>query len=63
MVAVLNGFLYLHYPGLGITSRGHALRNVGIVVAAALVVYVIADAVRRRQGMALTKAASEIPPE
>jgi len=63
VVAVLNGFLYLHYPGLGITSRGHALRNVGIVVAAALVVYVIADAVRRRQGMALTKAASEIPPE
>jgi amino acid transporter len=62
-VAVINGFLYLHYPGLGIANRGEAFRNMGIVVGAALVVYFVADFVRRRQGMALTKAASEIPPE
>jgi APA family basic amino acid/polyamine antiporter len=63
VVAILNGFLYLHYPGLGIANDGQALRNAGIVIAAALIVYFIADVVRRRQGMALTKAASEIPPE
>ena len=63
IVGVLNGYLYLHYPGLGIAHRGQAIRNAGIVVAAAVVVYVVADFVRRRQGIALTKAASEIPPE
>lgn len=62
-VAIVVAFLYLHYPGLGITNRGAALRNAGIVIAAALLVYFIADMVRRRQGMPLTKAASEIPPE
>jgi APA family basic amino acid/polyamine antiporter len=63
VVAILNGILYLHYPGLGITNKGEALRNAGIVIGAALVVYFVADAVRRRQGMALSRAASEIPPE
>lgn len=63
VVAVANGFLYLKYPGLGITDRGDALRNTGIVVGAAIVVYLIANFVRGRQGVALTKAASEIPPE
>jgi amino acid transporter len=62
-VAVVNGFLYLKYPGLGIADRGTALRNTGIVVAAAIVVYVAANIIRGRQGMALSKAASEIPPE
>jgi hypothetical protein len=63
IVAILNGFLYLHYRGLGLTSNGEAIRNAGIVVGAALVTYIVADFIRRRQGMALTKAASEIPPE
>jgi hypothetical protein len=33
------------------------------VIGLAIVVYFVADWVRRRQGIALTKAASEIPPE
>jgi hypothetical protein len=63
VVAVLVGYFYLHYAGLGISDRWQAFRNAGIVVAAAIVVYFVADWVRRRQGIALTKAASEIPPE
>jgi amino acid transporter len=63
VVAVLVGYFYLHYAGLGIADRWQAFRNAGIVVAAAIVVYFVADWVRRRQGIALTKAASEIPPE
>jgi amino acid transporter len=63
VVAVLVGYFYLHYACLGITDRWQAFRNAGIVVAAAIVVYFVADWVRRRQGIALTKAASEIPPE
>jgi len=63
VVAVVNGFLYLKYPGLGITNRGTALRNLGIVIGAAIVTYVIADFVRGRQGVRLSKAASEIPPD
>ena len=63
LVAVANGFVFLKYPGLGLTNRGVALRNVGIVVGAAIVVYFIADFVRSRQGIGLSKAASEIPPE
>lgn len=62
-VGVMNGFLYLHYQGLGITDRGAALRNTGIVVAAAIVVYFVANYVRRSQGMSLAQATSEIPPE
>jgi APA family basic amino acid/polyamine antiporter len=63
IVAIANGYLYLKYPGLGITSRAQAFRNTGIVIGLAIVVYFVADWVRRRQGIALTKAASEIPPE
>jgi amino acid transporter len=62
-VAIANGYLYLKYEGLGISNRGEAFRNVGIVIGVAIVVYFVADWVRGRQGMALTKAASEIPPE
>jgi hypothetical protein len=63
IVAIVNGYLYLKYEGLGISNRGEAFRNVGIVIGVAIVVYFVADWVRGRQGMALTKAASEIPPE
>jgi len=62
-VGVVVGFLYLKYPGLGLADRGAALRNVGIVVGAAIVVYLTADFVRGRQGIRLSKAASEIPPD
>ncbi len=63
VVAVANGFLFLKYPGLGIADRGAALRNVAIVVVSALVVYAVANYVRGREGINLTKATSEIPPE
>lgn len=62
-IAVLNGYFFLHYPGLGLTSSGEALRNAGLVCLAAVVVYAIASAVRKRQGVSLQKAGSEIPPE
>lgn len=62
-VALLNGYMFLHYPGLGLTSRGDALRNAALVCIAALVVYAIASAVRKSQGVSLQKAGSEIPPE
>ena len=63
VVAILNGYFYLHYTGLGLTNRGEAYRNVGIVVALALVIYFVAARVRARQGIRLDRAASEIPPE
>jgi amino acid transporter len=63
VVAVVNGYLFLKYPGLGIANRGEAIRNAGIVIGLAIIVYFVADWVRRREGIALTKAASEIPPE
>ena len=62
-VAVANGFLYLKYPGLGLSDRGAAFRNLGIVVAAAVVVYLAANYVRGREGINLTQATSEIPPD
>lgn len=63
IIAVANGFLFLKYPGLGIADRGTALRNVGIVVAAAIIVYAVANYVRGREGISLAQATSEIPPE
>lgn len=63
VVAIVNGWLFLKYPGLGLTDRGAAFRNLGIVVGAAIVVYLIADFIRGRQGVRLSKAASEIPPD
>jgi len=62
-VAIVNGWIFLKYPGLGISDRGAAFRNLGIVVGAAIVVYLVADFVRGRQGIRLSKAASEIPPD
>jgi amino acid transporter len=62
-VALLNGYLFLHYPALGLTSRWDAVRNAGLVCLGALVVYGIASAVRSRQGVSLGQASSEIPPE
>lgn len=62
-VALVNGFLFLHYPGLGLTSRWEAVRNAGLVCVAAVVFYVVASTVRGRQGVSLQRASSEIPPE
>ena len=63
LVALINGWVFLKYPALGITDRTAALRNVALVVIAALVVYGIADRVRGHQGIRLAQAASEIPPD
>jgi basic amino acid/polyamine antiporter, APA family len=63
LIAILIAYLLLKYPGLGLTNRGEALRNVAIVVAAAIALYFVADAIRGRQGVRLSQAASEIPPD
>jgi len=62
-IALLLGYFFVHYPELGLADRGAGLRNVAIVIVAAIVVYLIASAARARQGMSLTKAAAEIPSE
>jgi amino acid transporter len=63
IIALFNGYLFLHYRGLGLPDPADGWRNVGIVVAAALIVYGIASWVRGRQGVSLSKAASEVPAE
>ncbi len=55
--------VFLHYPGLGLTRPSDALKYLGILAAAAIVVYALASYVRGKQGMSLTKATAEIPPE
>jgi amino acid transporter len=62
-VGIAVAYLYLRYPGLGLSNRGEALRNLAIVVVGAILVYAIADRVRGRQGLRLSQAASEIPPD
>jgi len=55
--------VFLHYPGLGLTRPSDALKYLGILAAAAIVVYAVASFVRGKQGMSLAKATAEIPPE
>ena len=55
-------FLYLQ-PELGIPSVGSALRNVGLVVGAGILFYLIAVRVQRSRGMDITLNYREIPPE
>jgi amino acid transporter len=62
-VALFCLIVFLHYPGLGLTRPSDALKYLGILAAAAIVVYTIASYVRSKQGMSLTKATAEIPPE
>lgn len=56
-------FLYLKYEGLGITDRWLALRDMAIVAAGAIVVFLVARFVRARQGSDLMQVYREIPPE
>lgn len=56
-------FLYLHYPELGIAHASHALRTVGIVIGASLLVFLGLRWLRARQGIDLIRVAKEIPPE
>ncbi|HEX7278932.1 MAG TPA: amino acid permease [Solirubrobacterales bacterium] len=56
-------FVYMRYPALGIEDKGHFFRDCGIILAAALVTFVVARTARRRQGVDVDKLAAEIPPE
>lgn len=56
-------FIYMHYPALGIESKGHFFRDCGIILGAALLTFVIARWARLRQGVDVDKLAMEIPPE
>jgi hypothetical protein len=55
--------IFLKYPGLGLTKPSDALRYLGILAGAAIVVYFAATFVRRNQGVSLAKTTAEIPPE
>ena len=55
--------VFLKYPGLGLSRPSDAAKYLGILAGAAVVVYVAASIVRSRQGLSLTKATAEIPPE
>jgi basic amino acid/polyamine antiporter, APA family len=54
--------VYMYYEGLGI-DRPHFLRDVVIILGAALLTFFFARAARLRQGVDVDKLASEIPPE
>ncbi len=67
LVAMISGgvffFLYFHYPQLGVAHAGDALKWMGGTVVAAILFYIGARVVRRRQGVDLGLVYSEIPPE
>lgn len=63
IVALINGYVFLHYPKLGLAHPSDAYRNLAVLAAAAVIVYFIASAVRSRQGLSLSKTTAEIPPE
>jgi amino acid transporter len=62
-VALFCLIVFLHYPGLGLARPWDAAKYLGVLAAAAIVVYTVANAVRSRQGVSLTKTTAEIPPE
>lgn len=63
VLVIILAFLYLRYTGLGITNVGAGLRNVGLIIVAAIVVFGVSSLVRARQGIRLSQTTSEIPPE
>jgi amino acid transporter len=56
-------WMYLHYAQFGVGSIGKAAAYVGGGIVVALVYYVIARFIRMRQGVDISLALSEIPPE
>lgn len=56
-------FLYLHYAGFGLSDKGEFFTWIGGVIAAAILFYFGARAVRRSQGVDLARVYAEIPPE
>lgn len=67
LVALISGatfyFLYFHYPLLGVHHAASALEWMGGTTLAAILFYIGARVVRRRQGVDLGLVYSEIPPE
>jgi amino acid transporter len=67
LVAMISGgvffYLYFHYPQLGVAHASDALKWMGGTVLAAILFYIGARVVRRRQGVDLGLVYSEIPPE
>ena len=67
VAAVLGGafiiWIYFHYPYFGLADKGKFFAWFGGTAAAALIVYLTAKTVRRRQGTDLSLVYAEIPPE
>ena len=67
VAAVLGGafiiWIYFHYPYFGLADKGKFFAWFGGTAAAALIVYLSAKTVRRRQGIDLSLVYAEIPPE
>jgi amino acid transporter len=62
-LTVLQLYLFLHYRVLGLPSPLAGILVIAYAVVAAAVVYIVAAILRARQGISLTKAASQIPGE
>jgi APA family basic amino acid/polyamine antiporter len=56
-------FLFLKYPGLGITDRLNTLLSMGACIVAGFVLYYVAKAVQRTRGVDIGLHYAEIPPE
>jgi amino acid transporter len=56
-------FLFLKYPGLGITNRTNTLLSMGASIVAGFVLYFVARAVQRSRGIDIALNYSDIPPE
>jgi hypothetical protein len=56
-------FLFLKYPGLGISNRLNTLLSMGACVVAGFLLYYLARFVQRGRGVDIALNYSEIPPE
>jgi hypothetical protein len=56
-------FLFLKYPGLGITNRTNTLLSMAACIVAGFVLYYLARLVQRGRGVDIALNYSEIPPE
>jgi APA family basic amino acid/polyamine antiporter len=63
LAAAFVWVLYFHYSGFGLANRGQFWTWVIGSIVAAFVYYLVARAVRRRQGVDLSLVYAEIPPE
>jgi amino acid transporter len=56
-------FLFLKYPGLGITNRFNTLLSMAACIVAGFVLYYVARSVQRARGIDISLHYAEIPPE